>query len=342
MKQKIISCILIFTTGIFLTSLLVGWVGKPVLVDTSSIARSAGKGLLLLEKSGHEFIQKGRCVSCHHNIQSCLAMEIARSKGIPVIDSLSQMWTMGMVQGINRVVNDNMINEFVTAKFLGAYALFGLAAVKYPACNSTDMVVNYLLNQERPDGSFGSEAMRVPLESGEIHLAALAIHGITVFAPASKQTQVRDAVNRTKHFLESADPDNQQEIVFQLLGLHWINGSGEKESIVAKKLISLQRADGGWSQLPTMGSDAYATGQALYALYESGLIKPEDEVYQKGIRYLLGTQDDAGAWIVLTRSSPIQPFFSSGFPPYDENQFISASASNWAVMALLIALPDKS
>jgi hypothetical protein len=103
----------------------------------------------------------------------------------------------------------------------------------------------------------------------------------------------------------------------------------------------MQRPDGGWSQLSTMSSDAYATGEALYALFESGTLKPGDEASQKGLAWLLKTQDHTGAWIVQTRTYPIQPFFTTDFPPYDENQFISAAATSWATLALLDALPDR-
>jgi hypothetical protein len=271
-----------------------------------------------------------------------MAWEIARKKGIQVTDSLSVQCVMGMVQGINVVYNDNKVGNFITAKFIGAYVLLGLQAAKYPADANTDLAVNYLLGQSRPDGSFGAEAMRVPLESGEIHLAAITIKGIMEYAPASKRDQAKEAVDRTRKLLEISNPSDQQEMAFQLMGLQWTSGNAAVKSAVAKKLLSIQHPDGGWSQLFTMPSDAYATGEALYALYISGQLKPEDEKYQQGIRYLLRAQDDEGAWEVLTRSSPIQPFFTSGFPPYDENQFISAAASNWAIMALLNALPDES
>jgi hypothetical protein len=91
-----------------------------------------------------------------------------------------------------------------------------------------------------------------------------------------------------------------------------------------------------------MKSDAYATGQALYALFESRMVKSGDESFQNGINYLLKTQDKSGAWLVETRSYPIQPFFNSDFPPHYENQFISAAATNWAILAIMDALPDKS
>ena len=91
-----------------------------------------------------------------------------------------------------------------------------------------------------------------------------------------------------------------------------------------------------------MKSDAYATGQVLYALFESKMLQAGDELFTKGLNYLLKTQDKSGAWFVETRSFPIQPFFNSDFPPFDENQFISAAASNWAILAIMNAMPDKS
>ena len=61
-------------------------------------------------------------------------------------------------------------------------------------------------------------------------------------------------------------PENTEERIFQLLGLKWINGDKNFIAQQAKKLLATQREDGGWSQLPTLESDSYATGQALYAL----------------------------------------------------------------------------
>ena len=79
-------------------------------------------------------------------------------------------------------------------------------------------------------------------------------------------------------------------------------------------LIRSQRADGGWAQLPGLESDAYATGQALYALRIGGGMSPTHETYRKGVANLLQTQLPDGTWLVHTRSYPVQPYFESGFP----------------------------
>jgi hypothetical protein len=82
-----------------------------------------------------------------------------------------------------------------------------------------------------------------------------------------------------------------------------------------------------------MEPDAYATGQALYALHTAAKLPTTAPVYQKGIDYLLNTQAADGSWLVRTRSIWIQPYFESGFP-YSHDQWISAAGTSWAAMAL--------
>ena len=83
-----------------------------------------------------------------------------------------------------------------------------------------------------------------------------------------------------------------------------------------------------------MTSDAYATGQALAALHQSGAVAATDAGYQRGVKYLLSTQLEDGSWHVRTRSIPFQPYFEGRFP-HGRDQWISAAATNWAVMALI-------
>jgi hypothetical protein len=271
-----------------------------------------------------------------------MAAAIARQKDIPVIDSFTRHRIEATEQTLTHFCNPNLINEFLTVNFAAPYFLLALHADGYAPNFTTDLAVDYLMSQATADGRFLAETGRIPLESGDIHLTAMAIRAIQLYASPAKADHVKTLVGKTKEWLENTRPDEQQELAFKLLGLQWCGSSPDQKKTTAAILLSMQNPDGGWSQLPTLGSDAYATGQNLYALYESGTLHPKDSAYQKGLAYLLKTQDNDGAWIVTSRSFPIQPFFSSDFPPYDENQYISATASNWAVMALLNALPDQN
>jgi len=85
-----------------------------------------------------------------------------------------------------------------------------------------------------------------------------------------------------------------------------------------------------------MGSDAYATGQALYALHANGTA-PTADAYRKGMDYLLRTQLEDGTWFVRSRGFGFQPYFDTGFP-HGKHQFISAAATSWAAMALTYTL----
>jgi hypothetical protein len=99
-----------------------------------------------------------------------------------------------------------------------------------------------------------------------------------------------------------------------------------------------QRADGGWAQLPTLESDAYATGEALYTLTRFVKNALSDAAWRRGLRYLLERQEADGTWHVVRRAFPFQPTMNSGFP-HHRDSWISAAATSWAVLALTQASP---
>ena len=124
----------------------------------------------------------------------------------------------------------------------------------------------------------------------------------------------------------------------------WLNGQlttyvGTTTAKLAKAILADQRADGGWGQRESMASDAYATGQSLYAL-QAASIKTSDAAYQKGVKFLLATQKDDGSWFVASRSAKFQPYFESSFP-HGHDQWISSAATGWATAALAHALDSK-
>jgi squalene cyclase len=106
---------------------------------------------------------------------------------------------------------------------------------------------------------------------------------------------------------------------------------------LAQPILERQRADGGWAQRDELASDAYSTGMTLWALAETGAIRPGDDVYRRGVRFLLSTQHPDGLWFVASRAVKLQPYFEGGFP-YGSDQWISSMATGWAANALALAI----
>ena len=142
-------------------------------------------------------------------------------------------------------------------------------------------------------------------------------------------------------WLRENRPGSNEERVFQILGLHWAGVDRLQINEMTAALLHQQRDDGGWSQLPTLKSDAYATGLALYTLNQSGALSTTHRAYQKGVRFLLKEQRDDGSWLVETRASPVQVAVDNVFS-HGKHQWISSSATSWSTMALILGVsPDR-
>jgi len=158
------------------------------------------------------------------------------------------------------------------------------------------------------------------------------MRALQMYAPKAYQQEYVDAVERARNWLAKAKAETTEEQAFRVLGLSWAQAGRSLVDSAARGLLAAQRGDGGWAQLQTMTSDAYATGEALVALEEAGF-GMSDAAFRRGAEFLLRTQLEDGSWYVKSRAEPIQAYFESGFP-HRADQWISAAATGWATTAL--------
>jgi len=269
---------------------------------------------------------------------TALSLSLAKEKGFAINDSsfneisdsimhVIRSWKAALVE------NDDPVAIVMSS----GYQLWALWANKYKSNKLIEMLVKNLMQRQTGEGSWVSPNPRPPLEFYSFSATALMVSAIQYYAPASLKPEAAQRIEKARSWMIRTVPETNEEKVFQLLGLKWTNGDKNFIQQQAKKLLATQREDGGWSQLANLESDSYATGQALYALYESGLLKTDDASFQKSISFLLKTQYEDGSWKVKSRSIPFVPFVQNGFP-HEKDQFISAAGTNWATIALTLAV----
>lgn len=303
-----------------------------------SVREAVERAIPPLQRCDVAFLERAGCVSCHNNSLTAMTVAEARSRGIRVNEGVAS----SQLRKIAAFLEDNSERALENEGIPGgidtvSYVLLGMAAEKYPGDAITDVWARYARNTQSADGRFRCRAQRPPLEESDIQVTAATIRSLLAYAPKSHRADYRKAVDRAVGWLERAEPAGTEDHAFHILGLIWGGGSREQIRKTASRLLALQRADGGWGQTPALASDAYATGQALVALRESGIIASGSAAYQRGVRYLVQSQLEDGSWLVRSRAPSFQPYFDSDFP-HGFDQFISAAASNWAVMALLPAV----
>jgi hypothetical protein len=176
------------------------------------------------------------------------------------------------------------------------------------------------------------------MESSTVSHTAIGARGLMLYAIPGRKPEIDRALEKAQSWLRSAEIHTAEDRAMRLMGLIWTNASGAVVRLASEDVRRQQTASGGWSQLPQLEPDAYATGLSLAALQEAGM-PVTDETYRKGIAFLLKTQYPDGSWLVRTRAFPVQPYFESGFP-FGQHQWISAAGTAWAARAIALTLPD--
>ena len=302
--------------------------------DPVSKTVAGERALALLRKTGSGFMASGGCIACHAQPAATMAMKVALDHGFKITPAevqehlpLAKGYWGGMTERLMLRQDSPGGSDDID------YALLLLSSAGHQADTTTAAMIVNLLAQQLPDGGWPIPGIaRAPMEDSAITKAAFSLRAMQTFSWPGREADLKASIERSRQWLKRATPVYNEEFATQLMGLKWTNDS--TAPALAKKLAAMQNADGGWSQNPRLASDAYATGQTLYALHEAGMAS-SDPVYQRGVNYLRTTQQPDGSWHVLSRSPKFQPYFESGFP-HGDDQWISTMGTAWAAMAVMM------
>ena len=313
----------------------------------NSIQRAVQDTIPHLQRADVNFITNSGCVSCHDNSLTAMTMGLSRKHGFQIDEKTDVAQTQANVEMLAKV-RDRMHQGFIVptednfSEGILAYQLMGLAAEGYKPDLNTDTAALYILQRQHSDGEWPAQHAdnRPPICLDYIGQTARAMHALQLYTPKANAEEYRKSIRLAANWIANARSYNNEDRSWRVAGLSWAGTNKTALQQAVKELLSAQHADGGWSDLPTMHSTAYATGKSLVALHLAG-VPASSPAYRRGVKWLLNTQQEDGSWYVQTRALGFQPWFDAGFP-HGHDQWISAAGTNWAAMALTYALPEKT
>ena len=315
------------------------------------IRESAAKAVALLQQSCQQVARVQTCFSCHHAGLPAIALQRARQHGVPVDEKAARevsLKAFASPDTENLVSLDLAIQgPLLIDPGMGGTGLTLIAGRAAGLKSSLVTAVHAMraANWQSDDGTWPTVDSRPPSSHSIFTNTAIAARAIDLHMPKQLEAKKRLVLQRARHWFEKAQPKTTEDFTFHLFGLKWTGADSAKLREAADQLLALRQDDGGWAQIRSRSTDAYATAEALVALHEAGGIPVDNPVWRRGIKYLLDNQKSDGSWLVQTRQvspAPISPpYYETGYP-HEKHQFISASAASWAIMALSYALPPAS
>ncbi|MFK7778273.1 MAG: hypothetical protein QM501_09140 [Gimesia sp.] len=306
---------------------------------TTAIKTAIQKSIPLIEQASAGSARERKCFTCHNQGLAVLVLDEAKKRGFSVDEANFQLQVDHTSKHLKRG-----LNKYRAGKGQGggpdtaSYALWTLELAGYKPDELTTAVTGYLLERNKDQTHWIRNSTRPPSMSSDTNTNYFVIRALKMFGTEEQHPQIETRINQTRKWLLELKPDSTEDRVFQLRSFLYLDVEKSVTKAAIKELIQTQNADGGWSQLPTMKSDAYSTGTTLVALLRSNQVRTDHPAMIRGIQYLIDTQQPNGSWKVTSRAKPFQTYFETSYP-HGKDQFISVTASSWATVALLLSLP---
>jgi hypothetical protein len=315
---------------------------------TVQIQETVGRAIGYLQTESAAWLRTRNCAACHHVAMPLWALSEAERHGYAIDKKFLADTAEATLGSPEKMIASKLVNDpdappdpRPSGKGVNMGTVFmAVAARSLPVLEkgqkqSLKLIADEIVKKQRDDGSweFFSNLRRPPINECQTTDAVwiiLALEG--EMEPDATEAQ-RAALRKATAWLAGAKlSDNLQDKVFSLL---LAIRAGKPRNKVIDELLARQRPDGGWSQTPTMTSDAFATGQTLYVLSLAGLAAERPDI-KRAISFLVATQKPDGSWPMTSRSTPDgKPGSAKLLTP------ITCAASAWATLGLARLAPKR-
>jgi squalene-hopene/tetraprenyl-beta-curcumene cyclase len=299
----------------------------------ADVDRAIARGLEFLARDAIAWKEEYACASCHHASMVVWAMREAKQRGHAVDrEVLADLngWIAGAGDGkTSQARPEDRPGALNVKPVWFALALGADAEPDEAARKGLKELLATVEEDQAEDGSWVSwPKTRPPIFDSDEGMTALATLALQSAAPLGDES-ARAVRDRGIDWLAGRETDGDpQAVAIRLVVMARAGRPREEWEPLVRRIERGQNADGGWSQAAGMESDAWATGQALYALAEAGA-GPDDPAVARGAAFLARTQRDDGSWPMTSR--PIEP----GGKGAENLVPITGAGSAWAVLGLV-------
>lgn len=295
------------------------------------------RGITFLVKDSMAWKEKKQCAECHHAPFTIWALNEGKKQGYKVDEkALADLSAWAVARDIPvRPVAEPPKQEQVDVNEAPLLLALGVEAGDASATQAgLKKLLASVLRDQGKDGSWWLSYEFRPIGSSRETLTTLALLALSAPNAPDMGTDGNTAREKGLQWLRNAKSDDElQTAALRLILWRRLAMPPSEWEPLIKKLRDAQNADGGWGQIQRAKSDAYATGQALYALAETG-VKPGEEAVRKAQAFLAKTQREDGSWPMVSRA-----IMRDGKPPKNLDP-ITHAGSSWAVLGLVRSSPD--
>jgi hypothetical protein len=291
------------------------------------------RGLGFLVKDALAWKKQHNCVSCHHAALVIWSMREAKDHGHAINEQVLRElteWLAASGDGKTGLARPKSAPQAANPKAI--WLVLGLSAPGKPD-ESFNKGLSLMLQTIQADqiknGSWSAWPETRPPIFGNSTDSLTALATLALLASDSKgDGKTEAALEKGVQWLSNVKTDDDpQSIAMRLILWTKLKRPSKEWQPLVRRIRQRQNPDGGWSQAPEMHSDAWATGQALYALAHAGL-KANDPAIARAHNFLITTQRADGSWPMTSRPTVPGGQGSTSLVP------ITAAGSAWAVLGL--------